>query len=228
MNGSGITEINAEKYQQPFLKRLTYYDGAYHYKDIVVFERGTGHEPRVQGIEINDMDLFHVFHHTSVLMKNHIGKGYAMYLNLSPIEYWDQGKRLSSYGDTWREIVSNTMKTAGLKARVKVIEYGNDGNAGKDGNVGNAVNMIECLFWRNGSRHYLGLVKNPLGQRDLNGVPDQSSIQGITGEEVRISLKFEQPIQKIINLRSHKNLGAGHVFWDSFKPWEGNLYEVVF
>lgn len=219
MNGGGITEINGEKYQQSFLKRLTYYDGAPRYKEIVVFERGIKHEPTVQRTEITYKDFFHFSHHTSVLIKNHIGKGYAMYLNLSPIEYWDTGKRSSVYGNTWQEIVSNIMKTAGLKPRVKVFEHTADGNP---------VQMVECLFWRNGSKHYLGLVKNPSGQRDLNGVPDKSFIQGVTGEEATICLKFEQPIQKILNLRSHKNLGAGHLFLDKLRPWEGNLYEVIF
>ncbi|MEW6378711.1 MAG: alpha-amylase family protein [bacterium] len=219
MNGKGITEINAEKYRQPFLKRLSYYDGASRYKEIVVFELGIGHGPQAQGIEVKDTrSLFHwLDQNTSVLIRNRADKGYAVYLNLSPIEYWDTGKRFSRYGDTWREIMSGIMKMAGLKPRVKVFEQGN------------AANMIECLSWKNGSRHYLGLVKNPAEQKGPQRVSEKSTIQDITGKEVKIRLEFREPVQKLINLRSRKVLGGGgRVFSDDFRPWEGNFYEVVF
>jgi len=214
MNGVGLTEIDGEKYEQPFLKRLTYYNGAYRYKDIVVFERGTKHVPGAKGIEIKDR--WGLFHCTSVLIKNRGGRGHTIYLNLSPIEYWDPGKRFSSYGDTWRKLVSGIMESAGLEPRVCVYERGD------------AANTIECLFWRNGNKHYLGLVKNPTEQKELKAVGKGSRVQGITGQEVEIRLEFREGIRELINLRTDKHLGPGQVFHDRFKPWQGNLYEVVY
>jgi len=53
-------------------------------------------------------------------------------------------------------------------------------------------------------------------------------VQGITGQEVDIRLKFTDPIQGLVNLRTNKTFGPGHVFCDRFKPWEGNLYDVIY
>jgi hypothetical protein len=214
MNGKGLTEIDGEEYEQPFLKRFTYYDGAYRFQDIVVFERGTRHRAGTKGIEIKDN--LGLFHHASVIIENRVGKGQTIYLNLSPVEYWDPNKRFSGYGHTLRKIVSGIMNSARIQPRVTVYERGN------------AANMIEPLYWKNGDKHYLGLVKNPTEQKELNMVGQIYAIQGITGQEIEIQLEFKDPIRGLINLRTNKRHGPGQVFHDNFKPWEGNLYEVIY
>ena len=212
MNGEGLTEIDGEKYQQPFLNRFTYYDGAYRYKDIVVFERGTKHRPETEAIRIEGA-LGH-FHKASVLIKNRTGKGQTIYLNLSPVEYWDPSKRFSGYGHTWRKVVSEILSSAGIQPRVTVYERGN------------TANMIECLYWKNGEKHYLGLIKNPTEQRDRKTVGKTFSVQGIIGQEVDIHIEFNDRTVGLINLRTNEHLGVSQVFRDRFRPWEGNLYEV--
>ena len=214
MNGKGLTEIDGEEYEQPFLKRFTYYGGAYRFQNIVVFERGTRHRAGMKGIEIKDN--FGLFHRASVIVEDRAGKGRTIYLNLSPIEYWDPSKRFSGYGHTLRKTVSAVMSPAGIQPRITVYEGGN------------AVNMIESLYWKNGNKHYLGLVKNPTEQKELNRVGQIYAIQGITGQEVEIQLEFKDPIRGLINLRTNKRHGPGQVFHDNFKPWEGNLYEVIY
>ena len=213
MNGRGLTEIDGEKYEQPFLKRFSYYDGAYRFQDIVVFERSTQHRSGTKCIEIKDN--FGSVHQTSVLIENRFGKGQTIYLNLSPLEYWDPSKRFSGYGHTLRRIVSGTMNSAGIHPRVIVYE------------LGNAANMIESLFWKNGNKNYLGLIKNPTDQKELAVIGQISEVQGITGQEVEIQLEFKEPTRGLINLRTNKRHGPGQVFRDNFKPWEGNLYEVI-
>ena len=213
MNGKGLTEIDGEKYQQPFLERFTYYDGAYRYKDIVVFERGTKHKAGTEAIRIDG--AFGLFHNASALIKNRIGKGEAVYLNLSPVEYWDPKKRFSSYGHTWRTLVSEILNSAGVQPRVTIYERGN------------TANMIECLYWKNGDKHYLGLIKNPTEQGDRKAVAETVSTQGITGQEVDIHIEFNNRHVGLVNLRTNEHLGVNQVFRDRFKPWEGNLYEVV-
>lgn len=215
MNGKGLTEIDGEEYEQPFLKRFTYYNGAYRYKDIVVYERGTKNRAYAKAVEIKD-DLLGLFHRCSVIIRNRFGKGQTVYLNLSPIEYWDPGRRFSDYGQTWRGLISEIMRSSGIQSRVMVYEHGNP------------VNMIECLYWKNGKKHYLGLVKNPTEQNELAAIGQTFRAQGITGKEVEVYLKFKKPIRDLINLRTKMHLGSGVAFRDHFKPWEGNLYEVVY
>jgi len=214
MNGGGLTEIDGEKYTKPFLRRFTYYDGAYRYKDIVVFERGTRHRTGAKGVEIKGS--LGLFHRASVLIENKTGKGRTIYLNLSPLEYWDAGRRFSDYGDTLREMISAIANSAGIKPRVKVYERGS------------TANMIEPLYWKNGNRHYLGLVKNPTEQKELKTVGQASEVQGIIGDEVEIQIEFKEPIHELINLRTKRRHGPGHMFHDKFKPWEGNIYEVAY
>lgn len=213
MNGVGLTEIDGEKYEQPFLKRFTHYDGAYRFQDIVVFERGTRHRAGIKGIEIKGG--LGLFHRASVLIENQFGKGRTFYLNLAPLEYWDPERRFSNYGGNFRKIVSDMMNAAGLSPRIKIYE--ND----------HVTNMIEPLYWRNGNNHYIGLIKNPTEQKELPRLGKFSEVQGITGQVVEIKLDFKDPIRGLINLRTGKNLGPGRIFLDKLKPWEGNLYEVL-
>jgi len=213
MNGVGLTEIDGEKYQKPFLDRFSYYGEAYRYKDMVVFERGTKHRPGCRGVEIRK--FFDKFHQASVIIENQFGKGRTFYLNLTPLEYWDPERRFSNYGGNFRKIVSDMMNAAGLSPRIKIYE--ND----------HVTNMIEPLYWRNGNNHYIGLIKNPTEQKELPRLGKFSEVQGITGQVVEIKLDFKDPIRGLINLRTGKNLGPGRIFLDKLKPWEGNLYEVL-
>ncbi|MFX0203061.1 MAG: beta-galactosidase trimerization domain-containing protein [Candidatus Hodarchaeota archaeon] len=213
MNGKALTEIDGEKYHQPFLERFPYYNGAFRYKDIVVFERGTKHTSKAEAIEINS--ILGLFQGPSVLIRNSVGKGLTFYLNLSPMEYWDQERRFSKYGDEWRKIVLNILQEAGLQpTRVKVYENGNH------------ANMIECLYWKNGDQNYLGLVKNPTMEKERSSIGKIKPMQGITGKETEIELEFTSAVG-LVNLRTRKYLGTGKVFHDRFKPWEGNLYEII-
>jgi hypothetical protein len=88
--------------------------------------------------------------------------------------------------------------------------------------------MIECLYWKNGEKRYLGLIKNPTEQKDQNTVSETFSVHSITGQEVDIHIEFNNSTVGLINLRTNEHLGVNRVFRDQFKPWEGNLYEVVY
>ena len=108
-----------------------------------------------------------------MIVSKSYGKGKAFYLNLSPVEYWDPTRRFSEYGHEWRGIISQILKSAGLKPRVIVYENGN------------ALNMIECLFWKNGEKKYLGIIKNPTDKRELERICQMVCTEGITGKEIR-------------------------------------------
>ena len=202
MDGKGLTEIDAEKYEKPFLKRFTHYDGALRHKGIVMFERETENEFQV---------LTPSSDAPSIIIEKSVDKGKSFYLNLSPLEYWDTERRFSEYGEKWREITESILIQAGLRPRVKVYEKGS------------ALNMIESLFWKNGEKVYLGLVKNPTTGKEKARV---GNVQGISGEETEIRLEFQDEVE-LVDLRAKKSLGKGRVHMDRFRPWEGNLYQVI-
>jgi hypothetical protein len=213
MNGEGLTEIDGEKHKEPYLRRFTNYDGAYRYNEIVIFERGTKYNQGANGIKINNR--LGLFHRTSVFITRDTGKGRSIYLNLSPLEYWSPEKRFGDYGYKWRKIISKILQSAGIRPRVVIFEKGNN------------LNMIEPLYWKNGKRTYLGLIKNPTEQKELARLGEMIRIEGITGKEVDISLEFKKTVS-LINLRTREKKGEGQVFRDRFRPWEGNLYEMIY
>jgi hypothetical protein len=212
MNGKGITEIDAEKYETPFLERFTYYSDAWRYGHILVFERGSKHDSAAVGQEI--FSGFGKVHRASVLIENKHGKGKGIYLNLSPLEYGDPKNRFNAYGRQWREVVGSILANARLTPRVRVYE--ND--------IGD--NMIEALFWKNGEKRYLGIVKNPSNEKELARLGEEGKVSGITGNPLSIVLAFKDVV-RLIDLRKNQDYGKGSRFTVPFNPWEGNLYEVV-
>ncbi len=149
LNGKGVTEIDAEKYTKPFDKRFTYYNGAFDYQDITIFERGTKNKD-VRSSEINIAPDF--------IIKNRFANGTAYYLNLTPLRYWMYKARFSEFGN-WRAIIAKILTKAGLEPRVRVISE--DKSA-----------MMESLFYRNGKNIYLGIIENPSDNFDeIKGNP---------------------------------------------------------
>ena len=214
LNGKGLTEIDGEKYQRPFLDRFSYYEGAYRYRDIVVFERGTRGKGGKDPVKITGSHSQRYSEGPSVLIENRFRKGQTFYLNLSFVEYWDSSKRFGEYGKNVRGITSEILKASGLKPRITILENGSPDR------------MIESIFWRREDQLYLCLVKNPSDHvetgRLLNGR------EGILGNKSVIKAVFRDRVKRIINLRTGRDFGEGREFEDQFKPWEANIYQIEF
>lgn len=190
-NRKGVTEIDAEKYTSDFLDRFTFYKGSNYHNNIVIAERGT----------------------KPYLYSNRSGIGWTWYLNLSPIEYWSNEKRLSDYGKQWRGIISNILKEAQLFPRVVIEEKGK------------RFNMIETLFWKNGNDLFLGLVKNQAVAEDGPDIFKARGIEGITGNPTRITIHFKTE-KAVFDVKNQKSHGRVKIFSDDFQPWEGSVYKI--
>jgi hypothetical protein len=199
LNGRGVSEIDAEKYKKPFNQRFTYYSGAFDYKNIVIFERGTqqkninGHHSISENKNLPD-----------VIIENQFKQGSAWYLNLSPIKYWSSVLRLSHFGENWRAVVSEILNEAGLKPRVRIVKENN------------FPGMVESLFWKNGQDIYLGIIANP-----------SDGLESVKGKSGQITLIFGKRICAI-NLRSGQKFQKVKIIKDDFLPWEGNVYKIKF
>ncbi|MFH0729390.1 MAG: alpha-amylase family protein [Pseudomonadota bacterium] len=211
MNGKGLTEIDAEKYEKPFLERFSFYEGAYRYKGLPVMERGTKQDTGAEGRNIYGESGQE--HRTSVLISNPQGKGRAIYLNLSPLAYWDAKNRWGSFGTEWRNQIGSVLKSAGLAPRVQIYEHGN------------SAPMIEALFWKNGDKRILGIVKNPSDHKEMARVGEDGKIEGISGNPQSIELAFKEMVT-LFDLRQNRDYGSGSRFMVPFTPWEGHLYAV--
>jgi len=205
LDARGITEIDGELYSKPFVQRLRY-DGALRHKGIVIYERGT----RVGAPGATAAARVRTAH--VVITRRH-GRGTAVYLNLTPVEYYDVNRRIGSYGQAWRTLLTDVLAdTARLHPRARVL-------AG-----GKPVPMAELLYWRNGPRLVIALVKNPTRQGSVSAA---GQVHGVTGKPITVTIRFRRPIKAVKNLRTQKPLPAGTSITASWKPSEALLFEAT-
>jgi hypothetical protein len=132
--------------------------------------------------------------------------GRNVYLNLSPAGYLL--KRTTAEGAGWLAYVRSLFAEAGVEPRVSVN-----------------LPRTEPIFWRNGNRMTLCVVRN---------IDRRASIDafGETNEEVergsvRLKLTFARPVKEFRNERTGKVLGDGQAFEDDFTPWEAGVYTYL-
>jgi hypothetical protein len=198
LGGKEVTEIDGERYgEKDFRKRLTT-AGALRHKGMVVYGRG---------VECVDGKADATVSGAAAVVRKAAGKGNAVFLNLSPIEYLFG--RTSEAGAPWRELVAGILKDAGLKPRVVLQE---DGKPAAES---------EALFWKSGDRTVLCVVKNPLRRASVEsaGKTDLSKL-----EPLKLGLVFDRDVKDLVNERTGAKLGDGKTFTDDWKPWEANVY----
>jgi hypothetical protein len=130
-------------------------------------------------------------------------KGRHTYLNLSPAGYLL--KRPKAEAAEWLARVKGLISEAGVEPRLTLN-----------------LPRTEAIFWKNGDRTTLCVVKN----LDRRASIDEF---GEVGEEAgpaaaKLQLTFRQPVKGLKNERTGKVLGDGKVFSDDFAPWEANVY----
>lgn len=121
LDGTDMTEINAEYWERPFADRLRAYNRSLRHGSLVVFERGT----------------------EGVLIRNSLGAGRTLYLNLTPLAYSHYPYRNGEMGREFRDIIGRELRSAGLEPRVAVDKP-----------------FLETLLWRNGQDYVLAIVAN--------------------------------------------------------------------
>ncbi|MBE3070678.1 MAG: beta-galactosidase trimerization domain-containing protein [Planctomycetes bacterium] len=203
LDGKTITEINGEKYNRPFLQRLAY-DGALRHEGMVVYERGTqaaggsGAAGRVEGAD--------------AVVVRPVGKGKAVYLNLTPVAYTDLAERTGPLGDRWRSLVGGLLSGAGLEPRARVL-------AG-----GKPVPMAETLLWRKGGKVVLCVVKNPPRQAAVDSAGEMGGVFGDPGD---VEIVLAKPVTGIRNLRTGEALPDGSRLRTAWRPWEALVFEAA-
>jgi len=215
-DGKGITEINGELYQRPFMQRLRY-DGALRYDGLVVCERGTTAvapastapgsaastaatkaAARVEGAD--------------VVIAGKTGRGQTVCLNLTPVAYNDLGQRVGAFGERWRTLVAGLIQQAGLKPGAKVLA------------AGKTVPQAETLFWRKGETLVLAVIRNL--PRDAS-TDDAGVMQGMFGEPMDVEISLAKPATAIRDLRTGERLPDGPAIRAKWKPWEALLFEMA-
>jgi hypothetical protein len=201
LNGQGLTEIDAEAFQQPFSTRLRAYAGSLPYRSMIVFERGTQADPGSSRETAGGAD---------VLIGRRTGRGQTLYLNLTPMAYAYFPYRAGAMGAAWRDLLGTTLQAAGLRPRVEIF-----GGAEKEP-------WMESLLWRRAQRYCLAVLKNAFEAGDVSDSP-----RVIEQEPKEITIRLRLPARAVRNLRTQKLLGNVSSFTDRFTPWEANLYEFA-
>jgi len=201
LDGKGLTEIDAEAFQQPLPARLRAYGGSTQYRSMIVFERGTRAEAGTSGARAGNAD---------VLIKRRIGQGWTLYLNLTPTAYAYFPYRAGGMGAAWREALGTTLLGAGLRPRVEI-------HAGSEKEP-----WMESLLWRRGRQYCLAVLKNPFDPADS---PD--AWRTIEPYATELTIRLTLPVRAVRNLRTQKTFGDVSSFTDRFVPCEANLYEFA-
>ena len=108
-------------------------------------------------------------------------------------------------GRSWRDVIGKALIDAGITPRIEIT----GANGGEP--------WMEALFWRNGERYTLAILKNApelFAARDADAAGEQ---------EITVRLRF--PARDLRNVRTGKKFAAAQSFTDRFVPWEANLYE---
>ena len=197
-DGSTFSEVNGEKYKLPFTERLP--TGSISSRDLTVVERGTtaaDSESSGQPAESASVVIQHK-------------KNKSVYLNLSPVAYFNNDYRMSPAGDNLREILSDLLSNAGVTPRVRFM---------KDGN---SIPMIEGLFWRVGDKQFLTVIGNPSRQASISSAGDTE----FPLQEDSLELNFTKPISGLSELRSDESWKSGKRFNVRWKPWQALVFEI--
>ncbi|ANM30904.1 hypothetical protein ABI59_16965 [Acidobacteria bacterium Mor1] len=214
LNGSTVAEIDGELHQRPYAERLRSHRGALRHEGMTVYERGTiavgapqdekgGGEYGEAAARVGGAD---------VLIERRIGEGRALYLNLSPIAYYDLNARLSSEGEAWRRLIAEELGNSGLLPRARVT-------AG-----GRPVPLAEVVYWRKGDRVTVGVIKNPTRQSAVDAVGE---IDGLGGEPLEIEIRFAETVRDVVDLRSGAAHPDGEIIRARWNPWEALLFGVT-
>jgi len=197
LDGRGITEIDVEYASKPFPERLRAYDGAFRYRSMVVFERGTQAASGSAGGASETAE---------VLIRKETGSGQSLYLNLTPLAYEYFPYRSGEIGRAWRELIRQAHNEVGLRPRVEIL--------GENGNEP----WMEALLWRNGNRYCLAVLKN---------VSPSGDGPALLGDQKRLTVRIDLPVRSLRNRRTGKVFGDVTSFTDEFNAWEANLYEFA-
>src|SRR5262249_33722033 len=132
-----------------------------------------------------------------VLIRRKVEKGQTLYLNLTPLAYAYFPYRSDATGQAWRQEIGKTLRGAGLRPRVEV--------SSRD----QPEPWMESLFWRNGNRYCLAVLKNVMGSADG---PDVMKMIEQEPKEVMIRLNFT--VREVRNVRTGKIFGDVSTFKD--------------
>jgi hypothetical protein len=129
--------------------------------------------------------------------------GRHAYLNVSPAGYLL--KRTKGEAADWLTFVRGLFKDLGVEARVVVD-----------------APRMESIFWKNGDRTTLCIVRNIDRRASIDAYGDLTDELGQGSHKLKFS--FAQPVKGLKNERTGKVLGDGRAFEDDFIPWEANVY----
>ena len=202
LDGKHITEIDGELYKKPYIERMRFYNGSLKHAGVVVYERGTTARGGQASARAGAAE---------VVVRNRVGKGSAIYLNLTPVAYVDMKERLTGFGETWRKLVGGICKDAGLTPRARVTSGGKP------------VPFAEFVYWRKGDRQIVGIIKNPTRQGSITGL---GQIHGVEGKPFAVRITFAKRRANIVDLRTGKRLMNGTTIRATWNPSEALLYEV--
>ncbi len=178
-----LCELNGEKYKEPYLQRLEY-------------EKAK----RVDGIVL-----------VGETESDGSSRKNVHFLDLSPLEYFDNEWRNGPGGDAWRKLLSDILAKADLTPRAEVYQ------------AGVRIPTAEVLHWKNEGKRVLAVVMNPVREGSITSA---GAVIGVTGEPFEAEIRFPKPRANIKNLRTGKSLPDGNSVHLEWRPWEALVIQT--
>jgi len=236
LDGKGVTEIDGELYQKPFMQRLRY-AGALRDGDKVVFERGT--QAVGEGKQAKRIDG------ADVVISKATGKGRTVYLNLTPVSYNDLATRLkiiqhrlssvkdsllergvlSTHAYDWGDLVNVEILAAGLKPRVQV--HFAVGYVAHDAPP-YPVPLAETLLWRKGDTVQLAVIMNAPREAKVDSADEmEARFAEMIKQPIDVTIVLDKPATAIRNVRTGERLPDGDKIAAKWSPWEALIFEFT-
>ena len=199
LNNKSATEVDAEIDYGSLSDANWMGKDAPQYQDVAVFELGLKASSGKAVSTIKDTD---------VVIKNTVGKGKTVYLNLSTIGFYKvRGKGL---GQNFTAFLKSLLAESEVSPKIELLENGK------------TPYILESITWKKDKKNVLCVFRNLSQGSSITG---DEVIDGDLGiQPIKVTIKLKEGIKNFKNERTGKIYGDGQQFVVEFLPYEAGIF----
>jgi hypothetical protein len=199
LNNKSSTEVDAEIDYGSLSDKNWIGKDAPQFQDVAVFELGLKASTGKATNTISDTD---------VVIKNVVGKGKTIYLNLSTIGFYKvRGK---GQGQKFTAFLKSLLAESEITPKIELLENGK------------SPYILESLFWKKEKKNVLCIFRNLSQGSSITGDEVVDGTLGI--QKIKVTVKLKDAVKNFKNERTGKILGDGQQFEVEFLPFEAGIF----
>lgn len=199
LNNKSATEVDAEIDYGNLSDKNWMGKDAPQFQDVAVFELGLKASKGKAVDTIKDTD---------VVVKNEVGKGKAVYLNLSTIGFYKvRGK---GQGQKFTAFLKSLLAESNVAPKIELLENGK------------SPYLLESIFWKKEKQNVLCVFRNLSQGSSITG---DEVVEGNLGiQNIKVTINLNEPVKNFKNARTGKMYGDGKKFEVEFLPYEAGVF----